>query len=79
MRTLAGVDVGGTFTDVALVHEGRLTAVKLPTTIDDQSRAVVEGVELALEQAGLAAGGIWATSGTAPPSPPTRCWSAAEP
>ena len=54
MRTLAGVDVGGTFTDVALVHEGRLTAVKLPTTIDDQSRAVIEGVERALEQAGLA-------------------------
>ena len=54
MRTLAGVDVGGTFTDVALVHEGRLTAVKLPTTTDDQSRAVIEGVERALEQAGLA-------------------------
>src|SRR4051794_29315397 len=53
MRTLAGVDVGGTFTDVALVHEGRLTAVKLPTTIDDQSRAVIEGIERALEQAGL--------------------------
>ncbi len=58
MRTLAGVDVGGTFTDVALVHEGRLTAVKLPTTIDDQSRAVIEGVERALEQAGLAPGAL---------------------
>ena len=64
MRTLAGVDVGGTFTDVALVHEGRLTAVKLPTTVDDQSRAVIEGVERA--------------SGTAPRWRPTRCWSAAE-
>ncbi|HEV8453063.1 MAG TPA: hydantoinase/oxoprolinase family protein [Gaiellales bacterium] len=53
MRALAGVDVGGTFTDVALVHEGRLITVKLPTTVDDQSRAVIEGVELALEQAGL--------------------------
>jgi N-methylhydantoinase A len=53
MQALAGVDVGGTFTDVALVHDGRLIAVKVPTTVDDQSRAVIEGVELALEQAGL--------------------------
>src|SRR3954462_11043248 len=54
MRALAGGDVGGTFTDVALVHEGRLTAVKLPTTIDERSRAGIEGVERALEHAGLA-------------------------
>ena len=53
MRTLAGVDMGGTFTDVALVHEGRLIAVKLSTTVDDQSRAVIEGVERALERAGV--------------------------
>jgi N-methylhydantoinase A len=53
MRALTGVDVGGTFTDVALVHDGRLTAVKVPTTPDDQSRGVIAGVEAALEQAGV--------------------------
>ena len=58
MRALVGVDVGGTFTDVAVVHRGRLTTAKLPTSTDDQSRAVVEGVELALAAAGLSAGEI---------------------
>jgi N-methylhydantoinase A len=53
MRALIGVDVGGTFTDVALVHDGRLTVAKVPTTVDDQSRGVVEAVDMALERAGL--------------------------
>ena len=53
MRALIGVDVGGTFTDVALVHDGRLTAAKVPTTVDDQSRGVVEAIDVALERAGL--------------------------
>ena len=51
---MVGVDVGGTFTDVALVHDGRLTTAKLPTTVDDQSRGVMAAIELALERAGLA-------------------------
>ena len=37
---LVGVDVGGTFTDAAVVHAGRLVTAKLPTTPDDQSEAV---------------------------------------
>ncbi len=53
MRALVGVDVGGTFTDVALVHDGRLTTAKLPTTVDDQSRGVMAAIELALERSGL--------------------------
>ena len=53
MRALIGVDVGGTFTDVALVHDGRLTAAKVPTTVADQSRGVVEAIDLALDRAGL--------------------------
>jgi N-methylhydantoinase A len=56
MRALIGVDVGGTFTDVAVVHDGSLTTAKLPTTVDDQSRGVVEGVARALELAGLRPG-----------------------
>ena len=51
MRALVGVDVGGTFTDVALVHDGRLTTAKVPTTVHDQSRGVMEGIRLALERA----------------------------
>jgi len=50
---MVGVDVGGTFTDVVVVHDGRLTTAKVPTTVDDQSRAVVDGVLSALRSAGL--------------------------
>ena len=53
MRAIVGVDVGGTFTDVALVAGGRLVTAKVPTTTADQSRGVVDGIALALERAGL--------------------------
>ncbi|HEY7257622.1 MAG TPA: hydantoinase/oxoprolinase family protein [Gaiellales bacterium] len=53
MRAIVGVDVGGTFTDVALVAGGGLVTAKVPTTTADQSRGVVEGIALALERAGL--------------------------
>jgi N-methylhydantoinase A len=56
--TMVGVDVGGTFTDAVLVHDGRLTTAKIPTTVDDQSDAVVAAVLLAAERAGLGAGDI---------------------
>lgn len=49
---MVGVDVGGTFTDVVLIDRGRLITVKLPTTIDDQSEAVVAGVVDAVARAG---------------------------
>jgi len=47
-----GVDVGGTFTDVALLAGGELTTAKVPTT-DDQSVGVVRGIETACERAGV--------------------------
>ena len=52
-----GVDIGGTFTDVVLWCEGtaNLVQVKLLTTPDDPSRAVLDGVRQALEQAGIVA------------------------
>ncbi|RYJ03492.1 MAG: hydantoinase/oxoprolinase family protein, partial [Acetobacteraceae bacterium] len=50
-----GVDVGGTFTDLVLhdpqrdmVHTG-----KLLTTPDDPSRAIIEGTQRILREAGL--------------------------
>ncbi|MBI5852637.1 MAG: hydantoinase/oxoprolinase family protein [Planctomycetes bacterium] len=39
-----GIDTGGTFTDVAVIDRGRLTIHKLPSTPDDPSRAVVDGL-----------------------------------
>src|SRR5207248_1960095 len=47
-----GVDIGGTFTDVAAIDEasGRIGIVKLLTTPEDCSRAVVEGLRRAIER-----------------------------
>jgi N-methylhydantoinase A len=39
-----GVDVGGTFTDLVLVHDGALTLEKHPTTPSDQSEGVLGGI-----------------------------------
>src|SRR5690242_2681441 len=55
---LLGVDVGGTFTDAALLDGDRLTTAKAPTTPDDQSRGVIDAVEAALRQAGADAGAV---------------------
>jgi N-methylhydantoinase A len=49
---LLGVDVGGTFTDAVLFDGERLHTAKLPTTPDDQSRAVIAAVEAVIERAG---------------------------
>ena len=50
---LVGVDVGGTFTDAAVVAGGRLVTAKVPTTPDDQSDGVIAAVMAVLERAGL--------------------------
>ena len=39
------MDTGGTFTDLVLIEDGELRAEKLPSTPDDPSRAVLEGIE----------------------------------
>ena len=51
------LDVGGTFTDVALVHEtsGRLWVTKTPTTPDDPSVGFLAGIDKALRLAGVEA------------------------
>ena len=51
---LLGVDVGGTFTDAALLDGGRLTTAKAPTTPEDQSEGVLAAVDAVLEAAGAA-------------------------
>jgi N-methylhydantoinase A len=49
-----GVDVGGTFTDVILVNQSqrRVWALKVPTTPDDPSMGVVNGIRAILEDSG---------------------------
>ncbi|HWA54364.1 MAG TPA: hydantoinase/oxoprolinase family protein [Solirubrobacterales bacterium] len=49
---LLGVDVGGTFTDAVLFDGEELYTAKLPTTPEDQSRAVIAAVEEVLRRAG---------------------------
>jgi N-methylhydantoinase A/oxoprolinase/acetone carboxylase beta subunit len=58
MRAIVGVDVGGTFTDVALIAGGRLVTAKVATTVSDPAAGVIEGVRVALEKAGLGTGDV---------------------
>jgi N-methylhydantoinase A len=57
-RRIAGVDVGGTFTDLVLLETGpagaRVRLAKVPTTLPNQA----EGVLAALEAAGVSPSGI---------------------
>src|SRR5207249_1022979 len=48
---LLGVDVGGTFTDAALLDGDRLITAKAPTTPRDQSEGVVAAIRAALADA----------------------------
>ena len=53
-RPRLAVDIGGTFTDVAVEHNGACHTVKVLTTPHDPVRAVLDGARLALSRAGLA-------------------------
>src|SRR6476469_9568382 len=48
---LLGVDVGGTFTDAALIAGDTLVTAKAPSTPEDQAEGVLAAVEAALEKA----------------------------
>ncbi len=50
-----GVDVGGTFTDLILVNEssGDIHTAKVPSTPDDSSVGVMNGVERVCGNAGI--------------------------
>ena len=52
---LLGVDVGGTFTDAALLDGERLHTAKVPSTPDDQSRGVIAAIDQVLDRAGVIA------------------------
>jgi N-methylhydantoinase A len=48
------VDIGGTFTDIALDHEGSLYTAKTLTTQDDPVRGVIDVIRIAIANAGCA-------------------------
>jgi len=48
-RIRIGVDTGGTFTDFVICEGGRLTTKKIPSTPDNPSRAILEGLREYLE------------------------------
>lgn len=50
-----GVDVGGTFTDIFLVNDddGRIFTAKVPSTPNDSSIGVLNGIERACENSGI--------------------------
>jgi N-methylhydantoinase A len=50
-----GVDVGGTFTDLVALVEGRLVTAKVPTTPRNQARGVVAALELVQPAVGAVA------------------------
>lgn len=55
MEIRIGVDIGGTFTDVALERDGGSVAAKTLTTHDAPERGAINGIKEVLETAGLAA------------------------
>jgi len=54
-----GVDIGGTFTDIVFLNaEGRLYTKKVPSSVDNYARAIVEGVAEVFADAGIGAENI---------------------
>ncbi|TDJ60305.1 MAG: hydantoinase/oxoprolinase family protein [Proteobacteria bacterium] len=60
MPYILGVDVGGTFTDIFLVNEddGQIYTAKVPSTPQDSSIGVLNGIERVCETSGIALGEI---------------------
>ena len=56
MAIRLGIDVGGTFTDLLLINSdtGDLQLLKTPSTPQDQSIGILNGIEGIIEQAGVA-------------------------
>ena len=51
-----GIDIGGTFTDIVFLNsEGRLFTKKVPSSVDDYARAIVEGMAEVFNEANITA------------------------
>jgi N-methylhydantoinase A len=55
---LLGVDVGGTFTDAALIDGGSVHTAKVPSTPGDESAGVMRAIAVVLGRAGASAGDV---------------------
>ncbi|MFB6228730.1 MAG: hydantoinase/oxoprolinase family protein [Halobacteriales archaeon] len=55
-----GVDVGGTFTDVVTVSDGRARVRKVPSTPETPAEGVLDGVEAGVERSGIDTGSVGA-------------------
>ncbi len=62
-KTVVGIDVGGIFTDIAILEDGRLKVHKLPSTPDDPSRGILQGIaETGVKEADFVHGSTVATN-----------------
>ena len=53
-RFRVGIDIGGTFTDIVFVNsEGRLFTKKVPSSVDNYARAIVEGMAEVFDEASI--------------------------
>ncbi|PKB73770.1 MAG: hypothetical protein BZY75_00020 [SAR202 cluster bacterium Io17-Chloro-G7] len=63
VKTVVGIDVGGTFTDIAILEDGQLKVHKLPSTPDDPSLGIMQGVaETGVKEANFVHGSTVATN-----------------
>ena len=53
-----GVDIGGTFTDVALTHAGGVSTGKVLTSHGQPEQAIIDAIRMAADDAGIALGRI---------------------
>ena len=61
--TITGIDVGGTFTDFAVLRDGVLEVFKLPSTPADPSGAILQGIqELGIKDSSFVHGSTVATN-----------------
>src|ERR1700750_2331152 len=63
-RVRVGVDTGGTFTDFVYHAGGRARIFKVPSTPDDPSRAIVEGLRRAARETGVSVRELEVVHGT---------------
>ncbi|MDH3702066.1 MAG: hydantoinase/oxoprolinase family protein [Alphaproteobacteria bacterium] len=56
--TRLAVDIGGTFTDVVLEHDGTRRSTKVLTTTDAPETGVLEGIDAMLAQSGVSPGEV---------------------
>ena len=60
---IAGIDVGGTFTDFAVLKDGQIIVYKLPSSPADPSKSILQGIdELGIRDAAFVHGSTVATN-----------------